>query len=554
MAAAATLFNRRHKHLLLTIASIFVAAALWEPLLASAFATDCGRGQQHIKSTPSIARCVAYSSVEFISDVAEPVPCTTCTFFEEQLDICRQIVVDHFDDNRFSDDVVLEGEAIVRSRFREHPRCTARFGEVLLHAKNTAATSEERQNAIQNAMSIVKYVETCLEQSNNSQFIREGLIADIAAALTSQSLREFRVKQIEAGITPASHLDEDNPDLRDSTKAKHDFAPEHADLEIMGRLYYSSIQRNLNTLREVGLTLDHGGFTALLALCRAASRSHLIEGYAASIPTSTLHRDGATLDAALADHFNGITAPGCRFLFSPKHGIHKANNVRGRSRRLVVAFSSLGNGLVRHEFGGSLAKINKLLQADAREDSVFDVLFVADPSQSWYQKDSRGHFNGFAEYEQRIRAAAKPYDKVSLVGDSMGGSASLLFSHLATESVVAFSPQVDLAGDVHVSRYDMTFDIRDRFCERLLQSVEEASSSKPNIFVHRGVEEADIRHTDKLAGHFSRKHSEYDDKSLDRQVKIVEHTDCLHHQVAVHLKQKGQLSKILHNNLISGRQ
>jgi hypothetical protein len=37
----------------------------------------------------------------------------------------------------------------------------------------------------------------------------------------------------------------------------------------------------------------------------------------------------------------------------------------------------------------------------------------------------------------------------------MGGSTALLFSHISTDAVVVFSPQVDLNGDEHVSRYDV---------------------------------------------------------------------------------------------------
>ena len=100
------------------------------------------------------------------------------------------------------------------------------------------------------------------------------------------------------------------------------------------------------------------------------------------------------------------------------------------------------------------------------DGGVFDVLFVADPSQSWCQKDDAGHFGGFNQYESRIRAASRPYSRISLVGDSMGGSAALLFSHLATDAIVAFSPQVDLEGadaSSHVVRSDMTPDVRRKF-------------------------------------------------------------------------------------------
>jgi len=458
-----------------------------------------------------VARLLLFATVVHMTCIKFSLALTLpANFFNEQFDICKQIAFD----NSINDNNVLQhNNDVARSRFKEHPRCTARFGEVLNHARDTAVSIEEYQKALHNAMSVVNYIDACMKQSNNLQPIREGLLEDITAALTSKSIRHFRFKQIECD------------------KSESDFTPEQKDLEILGRLYYSAISRSEHCLQEVGLTVDHCGFTTLLALCRAVSDSSL-----------RYTKDGERLDAAVSNHFNGITAKGCRFLFSPQHGIDDTNKVTtGRSRRLIVAFSSLGNGLVRHEFGGSLAKINNQLCADGLYDDVFDVLFVTDPSQSWYQKDSRGTFNGFEEYEQRIRVATRPYEKVSCIGDSMGGSGSLLFSHLATESVVAFSPQVDLEGDVHVSRYDMTPIIRYRYYKRLLQSVEQAVAKGINVFIHRGVEKSDNRHTDILSSHFSEMSS----------LQIIEHEDCQHHQIAVHLKQQGKLAQILQSNLIN---
>jgi len=295
-------------------------------------------------------------------------------------------------------------------------------------------------------------------------------------------------------------------------------------------------------LEEVGLTPDHTGFTTLLALCRASSASAAASAAASegvSTPTKAIMhtKSGAMLDAALSNHFNGIAAPGCRFLFSPQHG-HGLDSHRARAKHLVVAFSSLGNGVVRHEFGGSLAKLNN------RGDATVDVLFVADPAQSWYQKDDRGYFDGFSQYERRIKAASRPYKHISLIGDSMGGSAALLFSHLATDSVVAFSPQVDLIGDDHVSRDDMTPMIKDMFRRRLFESVGTAIKGGVQMFVHRGVEESDTRHTDKLVSELAGESLKHDN------LRVIVHSDCNHHQVAVHLKERGQLLNAVSNILI----
>ena len=461
-----------------------------------------------------VAQLLLFSTVVHMTCIKSSLALTLSTnFFNEQLDICKQIANDSDDYNVFP--LQCSNDMNRRSRFKEHPRCTARFGEVLYHARDSSVSIEEYQKAIHNAKSILNYIDACMHQSNNLHPIREGLLEDITAALTSKGIREFRVKQIECD------------------KSESDFTPEQSDLEILGRLYYSALSRTEQYLQEVGLTVDHCGFTTLLALCRAVSDSSL-----------TYTKDGERLDAAVSNHFNGITAPGCRFLYSSRHGIDDTNKTIGRSKRLIVAFSSLGNGLVRHEFGGSLAKINNQLYTDGLYDDVCDVLFVADPSQSWYQKDSRGTFDGFEEYEQRIQAASMPYEKVSCIGDSMGGSGALLFSHLSTESVVAFSPQVDLEGDVHVSRYDMTPIIRHRYYKRLLESVEQAVANEVNVFVHRGVEKLDIRHTDLLLSRFS---------EMSSCLKVIQYEDCSHHQIAVHLKQQGMLAQVLQSNLINNR-
>ena len=159
-------------------------------------------------------------------------------FLIEQLDICKQIANDSDDNNTHK---LQYNNVMDRLRFKEHPRCTARFGEVLQHARDTAVSIEEYQKAIHNAQSIVNYIDTCMKQSDNILYpiVRDGLLEDITAALTSKNIREFRVKQIECDA------------------AESDFTTEQRDLAILGRLYYSAISRNEQYLQEVGLSVDH---------------------------------------------------------------------------------------------------------------------------------------------------------------------------------------------------------------------------------------------------------------------------------------------------------
>ena len=67
---------------------------------------------------------------------------------------------------------------------------------------------------------------------------------------------------------------------------------------------------------------------------------------------------------------------------------------------VVVVFSSLGNGLIRPEFRGSL------LGEAVREAGVaidYDVLFVLDPAMSWYCQDPGCSWAGFGYYQRELR-------------------------------------------------------------------------------------------------------------------------------------------------------
>ncbi|KAL3805852.1 hypothetical protein HJC23_007813 [Cyclotella cryptica] len=549
---------------------ILIASLLHRCPAFSTWACNFRSTRQFVSQSPDVAIIDETCSDAYpFADYAAWPP-NRSGFIEQQLNLCRDVIVK--DSSEFPQNYATD-----RSRFKEHPRCTARFGEVLSHAYGAACTEEERRVAVENAEAVLTYVR---KQTNGGtdgrdiSVICDELIENVTHALVCPSVRNFRTRQLSN--------DEDLLGQGNHQDPSPDFVPEYNELQLLGRLYYSAIRSCEHCLREVGLSMDHVGFTVLLAFCRAAAAAMplrnensptMLARNLASLPV--LSKSGLKLDAALSNHFNGMTAPGCRFLFSPRHGLDNmtilGEGVRRRSKRLIIAFSSLGNGLVRFEFGGSLAKLNRMLhdsdfldnETISHEDSsyvitsphTFDVLFVADPSQSWYQKDSHGQFYGFEEYDKRLRLAAKPYSRISLVGDSMGGSATLLFSHLATESVLAFSPQVNLNNEVegyhHVSRDDMTQLVREEFRDRLFLSVEQAMKKGVDIRINRGMEEGDEKHTNELMNYLSSYgylRSDLTNQSIPNVVstgkglvEVREHMDCKHHQVAVHLKEKGQL-------------
>jgi hypothetical protein len=70
------------------------------------------------------------------------------------------------------------------------------------------------------------------------------------------------------------------------------------------------------------------------------------------------------------------------------------------------------------------------------------------------------------------------------------------------------------------------------------------------------MEESDVRHTDLLEERFTSRDAK-EGASLDGGgvngdgiLRVVEHSDCLHHQIAVHLKGLGTLTWVLNHDLL----
>ena len=111
---------------------------------------------------------------------------------------------------------------------------------------------------------------------------------------------------------------------------------------------------------------------------------------------------------------------------------------------------------------GLLQKV-KAEMKKKQSTSTFDILFVVDSKRSWYTHEdtteltddlessqqiespsspASGYASGLGSYYRReLEIALRPYRQVIMLGDSMGASAALMFSPLAT-SVIAFCPQV----------------------------------------------------------------------------------------------------------------
>ena len=95
----------------------------------------------------------------------------------------------------------------------------------------------------------------------------------------------------------------------------------------------------------------------------------------------------------------------------------------------------------------------------------------------------------------------------------------------------------------------MSPGIRYIYYTHVVCSVEETVAQLTKIFVHQGLEEADEGHTDQLSSSLFANVFKGNKRSAV-YVKIIEHKDCSHHQIADHLKNKGQLAHMMSCNLL----
>ncbi|KAI5056700.1 hypothetical protein GOP47_0028518 [Adiantum capillus-veneris] len=203
------------------------------------------------------------------------------------------------------------------------------------------------------------------------------------------------------------------------------------------------------------------------------------------------------------------------------------SSFKTRVKVLVVAFGS-APGVPN--WGGVLGRMKGAMLAD-KKTPAFDVLFVVDTRRSWFTETKSGKEwqpasslgaspnclssadskvkecrKVGAYYQQELHEAIKGYERVVMIGDSMGASAGLLFSPLAT-SVIAFCPQVDMAESA--IRPGRGRDWFDAYKEELINAV---IASSAHITVHCGSWDHDL----------------YQAKLLPEKVKLVVHNSDSH--------------------------
>lgn len=130
-----------------------------------------------------------------------------------------------------------------------------------------------------------------------------------------------------------------------------------------------------------------------------------------------------------------------------------SNNFDSKKAPLVIVAFGSAPGVPN--WAGLLRKVRAKME-NGPLPPAFDVLFVVDSTRSWYTHSDlteNGSENGAERegdtgeigqyYAKELQIVFREYERVLMLGDSMGASAALLFSEMAT-SVLAFCPQVDL--------------------------------------------------------------------------------------------------------------
>jgi len=121
-----------------------------------------------------------------------------------------------------------------------------------------------------------------------------------------------------------------------------------------------------------------------------------------------------------------------------EHFSENALFLRGRSSRdLVVAFSSYQPSWEGIDGPLSFDFINNAIRGEK------DVLLLRDTKNLWYQAGVSGIAGGVEDLADFVSSKARSYDRVNMVGSSMGGFAAILFGALTgAHDVIGIVPQV----------------------------------------------------------------------------------------------------------------
>ena len=204
------------------------------------------------------------------------------------------------------------------------------------------------------------------------------------------------------------------------------------------------------------------------------------------------------------------------------------------TRTLVLVFSSLGwHGLVRAEYGSTLKAVG--------DDSLV-LAHCLDTSQSWFLTNPMtGEYDDGAWWDVELAELCAPYDRVCILGESMGATAALRYAkHAKRGSVVALVPQIDVRdfGDYASGRSDFSDERKERLVESIRSSCVECCRTE-QLVLHVGRDPPDLK---QLAYLPTEAHE-------SGRLKVVKH-NVAGHALGAGLKEQGLLRKTILRDLL----
>lgn len=213
---------------------------------------------------------------------------------------------------------------------------------------------------------------------------------------------------------------------------------------------------------------------------------------------------------------------------------------------LVIVFSSLGwNGVVRAEWGATLKTVG--------DESSLVVAHALDTAQSWFQTSPEsGEYDGGAWWDERLAALCEGYDRVCILGESMGATGALRFARHATESVVALVPQIDVRDFDYSGRADFSEGSKEELVGAIQAACRETAAQR--IVLHVGQDPPDLRQLSYLPEWAVEQTAEDAATngplgSVDSRMRVVRHA-VPGHALGAGLKERGLLKRTVLRDLL----
>jgi len=378
-----------------------------------------------------------------------------------------------------------------------HPHYTYRFDLLLLEAITSGdeATSNKATRNIAAVLSFISATENDKE-SMACEFV--DLLRD-GHMQKRQTLRDARTLRHKRKI---------DADLQDDfTSIETDMS----DVTVLYNLAAKILLEESVLLKDTGFSKDQNGICVLIAMLKA---------YASRFSNISLNNmmSPEILEESLTAWWHAGDA---RFTF---HKDSCATEEERPTRMILVIFSSLGSGIARPEWNGSISNL--------KESKNLDVLWVIDPAFSWYNQDPSCQWQGGDYYTKKLKEHIGGYQRVFFLGDSMGAAAALRFSSLA-DKVLAFTPQVDISKYSAITRLDFPLVVKNEFKVKVVDAMKCTSA---NITIHYGA------------------HCEEDSKQI-ALLPALEHVHLVTHNyddhtLSLHLREEGKLQEIIEDAVL----